>query len=801
MQDNTKVKIGYYLPISAIFAILFISIIVLSDINTQIQYAFDNEVEIIAKANDALDIINEQVKTWLYLGLEDDPIQAKMFHEQLFQLRYTNNDIFRELDEKIRTKTDNQLLSTSYIYQMRFRKATNDLESNFEDSKRQAFRDIATDEYYECQKQYLDSIRIISDSSQKRLSMQRNDISARVSKNRVVITIAGIIGIIFAMLLLFSNSRSAMLLFVVLASIIVTISLYAITTLSKIDTQMAKAIESDLVKVLKANDTLNAINDQVKMWLLIGIEDNPTRRKMFYDQYTQLNAKIDGLYRDLDKKTNNISEKNLLKDASDVQAQIKIIVADLDKHYSSSSWQAFRVIATDKYYHTQRLYRNAVKKIEENHLYHLRLQGNVISETSKQSKVLIITISIVGSIIAFIFAVTSIYSLENLTIGTTSNTTSRGVSGSAFICPYCYSTHKISESRLKCSCNSGGSFAQRCPSNILKEYNGWIPQRNNSMCLRCDKAAVDIYCPAFIDKRIPSEYIQMKSLRIALLGAKAVGKSNYIGVLIEEIRNTMSTAFKCSLSLAFTKESQDAYDQYYYRPLYKDGHTVQATDAGVQIPPLIFPLLFIDDKYKITEKTALTFYDTAGENLNDTNSMHIFNGYIANAQGIILLLDPLQVPEIRDKLTAKGFIGLPEQNTETARVLDVVIKVITSVKNIKDQINTPLAIVLTKIDVLEQYDILPQNSCFRKESEHLDHGEFITTDFENSHIQMEALIDNWVQSSLMSYIKRFRHYAFFGVSALGANPAGTRLGGKVNPRRVLDPLLWLLAKEKYIKRK
>jgi len=50
----------------------------------------------------------------------------------------------------------------------------------------------------------------------------------------------------------------------------------------------------------------------------------------------------------------------------------------------------------------------------------------------------------------------------------------------------------------------------------------------------------------------------------------------------------------------------------------------------------------------------------------------------------------------------------------------------------------------------------------------------------------------------MSYIRQFRYYAFFGVSALGANPSGTTLTARVNPRRVLDPLLWLLEKENYI---
>jgi hypothetical protein len=40
----------------------------------------------------------------------------------------------------------------------------------------------------------------------------------------------------------------------------------------------------------------------------------------------------------------------------------------------------------------------------------------------------------------------------------------------------------------------------------------------------------------------------------------------------------------------------------------------------------------------------------------------------------------------------------------------------------------------------------------------------------------------------------------FGVSALGGIPVGAKLeAGKITPRRVLDPLLWLFAEKKYIK--
>jgi len=366
-----------------------------------------------------------------------------------------------------------------------------------------------------------------------------------------------------------------------------------------------------------------------------------------------------------------------------------------------------------------------------------------------------------------------------------------------FICPYCYTKQKIGDLGFKCSFQLTKA-GDKCKNDNEKDKDGWII-KDKYKCLFCTEANLQLFCHLHTDKEIPVELLHMKCLNIALLGAKASGKSNYIGVLIQEALHKMSAPFDCSLSLACSKESKEAYDLYYYKPLYQDGHTVQATQAGIEIPPLIFPIRFLKIKDEKRNSTALTLYDTAGENLDDTKSMNLFNGYISNAQGIILLLDPLQIPDIRNRLTAKGFTQLPVENTEAFDVLDKIVTVIKRNKKSNDMIDIPIALVFTKIDVLQKYDILPAGSCLCEESEHLSKGVFTKNDFENTNIQMEALIDNWVKGALMNYIRQFKSYAFFGVTSLGANPTGNTLSEKVNPRRVLDPLLWLLAKENYIK--
>lgn len=365
-----------------------------------------------------------------------------------------------------------------------------------------------------------------------------------------------------------------------------------------------------------------------------------------------------------------------------------------------------------------------------------------------------------------------------------------------FTCPYCYGKHTIQTSGLKCSYNIPGK-SDKCYTTVSKDAHGWIADKDKAKCMKCTAARKAVYCPV-VNKEIPSDFLNEESLSIALLGAKASGKSNYIGVLINEIKRKMTASFNCTLSLTSSEESREFYNTHYYEPLYKYGSVVDATSQD-DVPPLIFPLRFMDKKNRITKVAALSFYDTAGENLDSTEVMVVNNKYLPNADGIILLLDPLQLPKVREKLSGK--MTLPAQNTDVAEVLSRIIQNIRDVKNIRGTIKIPIALAFTKIDALEEYDILREDSSLRTESEHLSRGVFVETDFESVNIEMKDVLDYWLDEGFVQQMKNFEKYAFFGLTALGGAPRGTKLAGdKIKPRRVLDPLLWLLAENNYIKR-
>ena len=112
-----------------------------------------------------------------------------------------------------------------------------------------------------------------------------------------------------------------------------------------------------------------------------------------------------------------------------------------------------------------------------------------------------------------------------------------------FTCPYCYGKHDVITSGLKCSYNVPGK-AVKCvhdgtPNAVIKDNAGWIPNKDKPRCMKCTSARKAVYCDV-VKKEIPTDFLNGESFSVALLGAKASGKSNYIGVLINEIKKKMN---------------------------------------------------------------------------------------------------------------------------------------------------------------------------------------------------------------------------------------------------------------------
>ncbi len=259
-----------------------------------------------------------------------------------------------------------------------------------------------------------------------------------------------------------------------------------------------------------------------------------------------------------------------------------------------------------------------------------------------------------------------------------------------FTCPYCYGEHTIKTCDIKCTYNVPGSNAT-CYKGVPKDSKNCIADKYKESCVnKCTHARKEIYCPVH-GNEIPRDCTLTDGAPIALIGAKASGKSNYIAVLIRELEKKMVYPFGCTLNTAANEETVTTYRDVYESPLLRH-EVVDTTDKQVAVPPLIYPLSFTKTKKNV----ILTFYDTAGENLDNPDRMDVMNQYIPNSKGIILLLDPLQVPSIRAQLAGK--MKLPAQNSDTVQILNRVVTIIRNIKNMKpgQKIDIPIALPTPK---------------------------------------------------------------------------------------------------------
>ena len=403
------------------------------------------------------------------------------------------------------------------------------------------------------------------------------------------------------------------------------------------------------------------------------------------------------------------------------------------------------------------------------------------------------------------------------------------ISYKTFICPHCFSKHKFSEVQFRC-CNN----PKKCPPELDKQYSDFrggsslnmprvinIPQAQNIFeklkLIRMQKSIKCDHCGFVTSKRIcptchselPFTIGDFKNYLFGIIGAKDVGKSHYIAVLIDQIKKTIGGSFNTSLQ-AVNDETTKRYRTDFYNYVFRDNINIPSTlspNKSVRIP-MVYTLSFIGKgiftQRKIKNVATIVFFDTAGENLDSEDTIATENKYIYNSEGLILLMDPLQLPEVRgDDKIINNIEKLPGQNTEVEDIITRTANLIRLANKMRhdDLIKIPVAMVFSKIDVLKS--IIDPSSPLNPLNYSTPHnGFFNQDDFEAVQTEIEGYLRNWQGDHIVQQLKsNFKTYAFFGISALGSNPDQYKKIPRLRPFRVDDPFLWLLWKNKLIRAK
>jgi hypothetical protein len=376
-------------------------------------------------------------------------------------------------------------------------------------------------------------------------------------------------------------------------------------------------------------------------------------------------------------------------------------------------------------------------------------------------------------------------------------------------CPYCFELLDKRVQAFRCV----NPNASACPAQEdvrLGKYQALAPPRlqrviehrvkwfrAHSVVCTCGMQTSMQICPE-CHNELPAQFDTCRNSTIALIGPTFVGKSHYVAVLINELLTRVGSDFNASLT-ALDDQTLRRYEQNFHRPLFDQQTLIDKTRSAGAVIENKYPFVYkwaAANGRRFQKSCALVFFDAAGEDLDEIDKMSAQAKYIAWADGIIFLFDPLQIPQVRDRLTQ--LTAVPPVVTDPEVVLRSAAELIRSVqqKSPVRKINLPIAFTFSKIDAIRE--LLDDGSPLNRASKHA--GVFDLKEQRQVHDSMRAYLNEWLGAELTRYIDRnFSNYSYFGVSALGREPDPDGSVWSIAPFRVEDPLLWLLHKNGLVK--
>lgn len=377
--------------------------------------------------------------------------------------------------------------------------------------------------------------------------------------------------------------------------------------------------------------------------------------------------------------------------------------------------------------------------------------------------------------------------------------------GRPLVCPYCYSRFTERHIHFRCTGRPGpeGLVCEPVEDDAIRAHLGRrerLPpvfaadgRRAHAVCPECS-AATGMQVCSTCHAQLPVNFGRIRSRMIALVGARDAGKTVFMTVLIHELMNRVGSRFNASVG-GSDDHTRHRFHADYETPLYGRSRLLGATRrTGVTREPLVFR--FTTQRRGLygrrPQHTLLSFFDTAGEDLTTVASVEANLRYLNSADGVILLLDPLQMEGVR-RLVPTG-ARTPSPGRVENRPLDMLGRVTDLLMSRPGAANrlirVPIAVCLTKIDAL--HGELDEGSPLHRPQPSAPF--FDESDSQDVHAQVRQLLHRWDGGGVDGHVgNHYRNARYFGVSALGGVPdEDNRVRGGVRPYRVADPFLWML---------
>ncbi|MBR1688014.1 MAG: hypothetical protein IJ710_05695 [Prevotella sp.] len=389
-------------------------------------------------------------------------------------------------------------------------------------------------------------------------------------------------------------------------------------------------------------------------------------------------------------------------------------------------------------------------------------------------------------------------------------------------CPYCYEIFDSKDVMLRC---------RRCPEeedNVYFAYWEKVDSENaNKMqrhayhirhrflrkddmsCDVCGSKDYDYICPS-CHNELPAKMVEDGAEIISVIGGPNSGKTHYIIALLYELRKH---GYEIGLDATLEQVGEDKNwhtDEMYrkaIRTLNTNHEVLQKTAQKSISLPWIIRLDSTDPKKNERQDPKksiyLVFYDTAGESFEDNKQIQANAQYLRQSKAVIVLFDTTSIPAIKDILLQKNEeLGRSDADRDDFDITwNTLKRFVIDNEAVK---NKPVAFVLSKFDVVLKYHERLGFDCssFLSPSGLVDKSYinglnvFDMNQIKDAHDAIASSMREW---DMGAYPKEFKTIfpigRFFGMSAIGSKPNGSIITtNSIRPYRVMDPLLWTMAK-------
>jgi len=359
-------------------------------------------------------------------------------------------------------------------------------------------------------------------------------------------------------------------------------------------------------------------------------------------------------------------------------------------------------------------------------------------------------------------------------------------------CPFCIREYDTSQVLYVC---------QRCGKNAVPTF--WESKPIKCKQPVCGGFATVRKCPS-CGEIIPQTALETPNLPFSIVGVSNSGKTNYITVMLHELRHSAGL----HLGLSYLTESTRVHQRENEKLIYEAHTRPQSTAAGFSTPQ-IWAIRNLSRRYEnIVPTYTFTIFDGAGEDHTRLDPNSTVCRYINASKAIILTIDPLVLSNIRHggvvdpEVMFNSLAGSEGETQDAADIINSVALYIKAARGIPANhiLDIPVAVVLTKFDTILSHPKFGPQALIKKPSLVIYENRVNMTEIR----QVDGEIRNWLKAIgenafIDAVSASFQEFYFFGVSSYGKPPKDvSHLENDIHPHRVLDPILWLFKKAQFI---